>query len=145
MAHRIIIRQEISILVSWGPNDTCCCCGYRHITGLNGNDVLNKIMWYISCFCSQKKSSQDKVTCGNTLQTAVEALLFFTSPVTLSHTHLSQLSCVLPPEKTDLWWRVLCTTIHRLDTASPYQFNRRSVGIGIKNHAIRITKYPCIP
>ncbi len=45
-------------------------------------------------------------------------------------------------------WRVLCTTIHHVSTASPYQFNRkRSVCIfdGTENHTFRISKYPCIP
>ena len=45
------------------------------VSGLNGDDVwvvvqdwhLNKIIWLINCFCSWKKSSQDKVLCGNIL------------------------------------------------------------------------------
>lgn len=29
----------LQLILAGGPNDICCCGGYRHISGLNGADV----------------------------------------------------------------------------------------------------------
>lgn len=32
-------------LLAGGPDDACCCGGYQHISGLDGDDVLTKLKW----------------------------------------------------------------------------------------------------
>ena len=77
MAHRIMHRQSsIDSAHLAGGLDDIAAVDTDTSAGLSGDDVwvvvadwqLNKIMWLINCFCSWKKSSQDKVMHGNIYQ-----------------------------------------------------------------------------
>lgn len=87
-------RQEISVLLAGGPNDTYCHSRYRHIIGVNADDVLDKILRLRNCFCSWKNKIKIHLVILPNRSRSI--FLFYSSCNVIPATcncHLSQLSC----------------------------------------------------